>query len=131
MKRRKNKSTLSHFWCLKLVVFLCLYSVNVSGVCSLCISFILSLCLQTFHRLNRLELYVSLFLFYCFVYRLLLSILSWSLILALDSFWYLLIAISNEWLMCLNNRNRGWSCQLFSKSMMMLSMQGFYPWLHW
>ena len=105
LKPKKNKSTLSHFWCLKLLVVLCLYSVNVSvAVCSMCVSFVLSLGVQSFHKLNKLELSVSLLLFYCSVYRLLVSILSWPLMLALDSFRYLLPAISDEWLMCLHNK---------------------------
>ena len=39
---------------------------NASEVCSTCISFVLSLCVQSFHTLNKLEPYVSLLLFYCF-----------------------------------------------------------------
>ena len=109
LKRKKNKSNLSHFWCLKLFVFLCLYSVNVSGVCSMCISFVLSLCVQSFHKLNKLEPYVSLLLFYCSVYCSLVSMLSWSLMLALDSFRYLLLAISDEWLI-LNFFLSSWRC---------------------
>ena len=47
-----------------------------SGVCSTWISFILGLCLQFFHILNKLEPYVSCLFFYCFVYRSLVFILT-------------------------------------------------------
>ena len=117
MKHKKKKSTLSHFSGLELLVILCLYCVNVPGVCSTCISFILSLCVQSFHILNQLETYVSLLLhFCCFVHHSLVLTLSWLLMLILVSSRYLILAtldlsrypilaISVELLMYLNRKS--------------------------
>ena len=80
-------------------MILCFY---VSGVCSTYTSFVLSYCVFEFHTLNKLETYVSLLLFYCFIYCRLVLTLSWFLMFTLDLLRYLLLAISVELLMYLH-----------------------------